>query len=146
MSITTSDLAGSADAVGRGHVNEARFLGAGDDPRPNAGLLLRRSCRNSPPFSASRTALVATATIWSTLCDSARRRNFDRTWSAACIASGVSARAVEAAGAQPDHFFFAVDHFEGEIRPHPHDDHVQGVGADVDGGKTHIGEDELSAD
>ena len=44
--------------------------------------------RNSPPFSASRTALVATATVSSTLCDSARRRNFDRTWSAACIASG----------------------------------------------------------
>ncbi len=50
------------------------------------------ACRNSPPFSASRTALVATATVSSTPCDSASRRNFDSTWSAACMASGVSAR------------------------------------------------------
>src|SRR4029077_2898796 len=48
--------------------------------------------RNSLPFSASRVALVATAMIWSTRCESASRRNLESTWSAACIASGVSAR------------------------------------------------------
>src|SRR5437867_7352268 len=48
--------------------------------------------RNSPPFSASRTALVATATISSTPWESARRRNLDITWRAARIASGVNAR------------------------------------------------------
>ena len=35
---------------------------------------------------------MATAITSSTLWDSARRLNFDSTWSAACIASGVSAR------------------------------------------------------
>ena len=95
--------------------------------------------RNSPPFSASRTALVATATIWSTLCDSARRRNFDSTWSAACIASGVSARPSRPPAPEPDHFLLAIDHLEREIGPHLHDDHVQRVGADVDGGQSHIG-------
>ena len=42
--------------------------------------------------------------------------------------------AVEAAGAQPDHFLFAIDDFEREVRPDPHHDHVDGIGADVDGG------------
>src|SRR5438045_809149 len=48
--------------------------------------------RKSLPFSASRVALVATAMISSTPCESASRRNFDITCSAACMASGVSAR------------------------------------------------------
>src|SRR3954469_13947581 len=46
----------------------------------------------SPPLSASRVALVAAATISSTLWDSARRRNFVRVWSAAAIADGVRLR------------------------------------------------------
>ena len=45
--------------------------------------------------------------------------------------------AVEAAGAQADHFLLAVDDLEGEIGPHLHDDHVERVGADVDGGDAH---------
>ena len=46
----------------------------------------------SPPFSASRVALVAAATISSTLCESASRRNFVRVWRAAAIAVGVRLR------------------------------------------------------
>ena len=45
--------------------------------------------------------------------------------------------AVEAAGAEPDHFLFAVDDLERKIRPDLDHDHVDGVGADVDGGKSH---------
>ena len=45
--------------------------------------------------------------------------------------------AVEAAGAQPDHFLFAVDDLEGEVGPDLHHNHVEGVGADVDGGHAH---------
>ena len=45
--------------------------------------------------------------------------------------------AVEAAGAQPDHFLFAIDDLEGEIRADPDHDHVDGIGADVDGSETH---------
>ena len=46
--------------------------------------------------------------------------------------------AVEAAGAEPDHFLLPIDHLEGEIGPHPDDDHVERVGADVDGGEAHM--------
>ena len=46
--------------------------------------------------------------------------------------------AVEAAGAKPDHGLLAVDDLEREVRPHAHNDHVDGVGTDVDGCKTHV--------
>ncbi len=46
--------------------------------------------------------------------------------------------AVEAAGAQPDHVLFAVDDLERQIRPNPAHDHVDRVGADVDGRDAHV--------
>ena len=100
--------------------------------------------RNAPPFSASRVALVATARISSTWCDSASRSNFDSACSAAVIASRRQFLAVEAAGAQPDHFLFAIDDLEREVRPDPDHDHVDGIGADVDGGESHEEERALS--
>ena len=98
----------------------------------------------SPPFSASRVALVAAATISSTLCDSARRLNLDSVCSAALDRGWREAAAVEAAGAQPDHVFFAVDDLERQIRADLHHDHVDRVGADVDGGDAHAGRLRLS--
>ena len=47
--------------------------------------------------------------------------------------------AVEAAGAEAHHFLLAVDDLEREIGAHAHHDHVERVGADVDGGNTHHG-------
>ncbi len=47
------------------------------------------------------------------------------------------AAAVQAAGAQPDHVLFAVNDFEGQVRPDLDHDHVDRVGADVDGGYAH---------
>ena len=44
---------------------------------------------------------------------------------------------VQPAGAEAHHFLLAIDDFERQIRPHAHDDHVQRVGADVDGGDAH---------
>ena len=52
----------------------------------------RMAFRNSRPLSASRTALVAAATISSTSCDSARRVNLPSAWRAASIAGSVSER------------------------------------------------------
>ena len=51
------------------------------------------------------------------------------------------APAVEAAGPQPDHVLFAVDDFERQVRAHLDHDHVNGVGADVDGGNAHAGQE-----
>ncbi len=50
------------------------------------------------------------------------------------------APAVEAAGAEPDHFLFAVDDLERQVRADPDDDHVDRVGADVDCGESHVAE------
>ena len=49
------------------------------------------------------------------------------------------APAVQAAGPQTDHFLFPVNDFEGQVGPHPHHDHVDRIGADVDGGDAHAG-------
>ncbi len=93
--------------------------------------------RNSPPFSASRVALVAAARISSTWCERARRSNFDSACSAEVIGLVRQLLAVQAAGAQPDHFLLAIDDFEREIGADPDDDHVNGIGADVDGCQAH---------
>ena len=95
------------------------------------------SAMKSPPFSASRVALVALAMISSTLWVSASRRNFARVWSARGHRRRRQAAAVEAAGAEPNHVFFAIDDLEGEIGPDFHHDHVDGVRSNVDGGYAH---------
>jgi hypothetical protein len=50
---------------------------------------------------------------------------------------GGEGSAVEPAGAEPDHRLLAVDDLEGEVLAHAHDDHVNGVGTDVDGRQPH---------
>ena len=45
--------------------------------------------------------------------------------------------AVQPTGTQTDHFLFAVNDFEGQVRSHLHHDHVDGIRADVDGGEAH---------
>jgi hypothetical protein len=45
--------------------------------------------------------------------------------------------AIQAAGPEADHFFFPVDHLEGEISAHAHDDHVHRIRPDVDRGESH---------
>ena len=53
--------------------------------------------------------------IWSTRCDSARRLNFDSTWSAGVHGFGRERAAVEPAGAEPHHLLLAVDDLERQI-------------------------------
>ena len=53
------------------------------------------------------------------------------------MTSGVSARPSRPPAPRRTISFLAVDDFERQIRPHPHDDHVQRVGADVDGSNAH---------
>src|SRR4029453_8969839 len=47
--------------------------------------------------------------------------------------------AVEAAGAEPNHVFFAIDDFEREVGSNFHHNHVDGVRAYVNGGNSHAG-------
>ena len=97
----------------------------------------RTVARKSPPFSASRVALVAAAMISSTLCESASRRNLDSASRPPAIAAGGQRPAVEAPGAEPHHFLLAVDDLEGLIGADLRHDHVHGVGADVDRSQAH---------
>jgi hypothetical protein len=45
--------------------------------------------------------------------------------------------AVESAGAEPHHDLLAIDDLERQIGSHADDDHVDGVGADIDGRDAH---------
>ena len=49
------------------------------------------------------------------------------------------APAVEPSSPETDHFLFPVNHFEGQVRADLHDDHMNRIGADIDGGDTHEG-------
>ena len=59
-----------------------------------------------------------------------------RTITALFVAATLGA-AVEPAGSEPHHRFFAVDDLERQVLAHAHDEHVNGVGADIDGGYAH---------
>ena len=139
MSMTTAVRAADVDAVAGREVDEPRFLSARRSRGRGCPVCRSTSAMKSPPLSASRVALVAPATISSTLWDSAMRRNLESVWSAAPHGRRRQAAAVEAAGAEPDHFLFAVDDLERQVGAHLHHDHVDRVGADVDGSDAHAG-------
>ena len=134
--------AADVDAVDRGLMNQPRFFGAGDDARTDAGLALD-----------AREELAAVARFarragggGEDLVDAVRfgeplelRERLQRR----VHRLGRQRLAVEAAGAEPDHDFLAIDDLEREVRSHPDDDHVDGVGADVDGGNAHECESDL---
>ena len=132
------DRARAADvhAVDRGLVDQPRFLGAGDDAWTNAGLALD-----------AREELSAVARF----ARRARRGGEDlvhamRLGQALELRERLQRRvhrlrrqrlAVESAGAETNHDLLAIDDFERQIRTDPDDDHVNGVGADVDGRDPH---------
>ena len=130
------DDPGAARQVGpvrRRQVNEPGLFGAGDHPRANAGRLgdgrqeiaavRRLSCRRGRGCDN----LVHVVRVGQAL-ELRHRRETGR--------DGVvgEALAIQSTGAEADHVLLAVDHLEREIGTHLDDDHVDGVGADVDGG------------
>ena len=129
-------IAGRADAVRRGAMDEPCFLGAGDDARADAGLGGDGLEKLGSGLGFARRA----------------RRDGDDLIHAVRVGEppelghhlerGVGGfrgerAAVEAARAEPDHLFFAIDDFKRQIGPHPHDDHVQRICPDIDGGDAH---------
>jgi hypothetical protein len=88
--------------------------------------------RKSPPFSASRVALVEAPELRQRLQRGVHRGRGERT-------------PIEAARPEPHHLLLPIDHLEGEVRPHLNDDHVDRVRADVDGGQPHAGSDVLGS-
>ena len=101
------------------------------------------SAMKSPPLSASRVALVARGDDLVDLVRLGEAPELGQRLERGGHRGRRQAAAVEAAGAEPDHVLFAVDDLERQIRPDLHHDHVDRVGADVDGGDAHAGRLEL---
>jgi hypothetical protein len=103
------------DAVDRGEMNQPRFLGAGDDAGADAGAPLDGAQERAAVFRFARRA----GRDGEDLIDLVRFGEA-REFLAAPAAPRPSPRrqllAVEAAGAQPDHFLFAIDDLEREVR------------------------------
>ena len=134
--MTTTTSPADADAVDGRQMDEPRFFGARDHPRADAGLLGDRLEEFAAVLGLARRA----GRDGDDLVDAVRfgeapelRQHLQR---------GVhrlrrERAAVEAAGAQPDHFLLAVDDLEGQVGADLHHDHVERIGADVDGGDAH---------
>ena len=127
---------GRVDAVNGGQMNEPRFFGAGDDARPDAGLLLDGRQQVAAVLGLAGGArgrgqnLVDLVGFGEPLELAERLQG---------RAHGLARQlpSAQAAGAEPHHFLFPIDHLEGKVRAYSYHDHVDRVGADVDGGKTH---------
>ena len=127
---------GRVDAVDRGQVDEPGFFGAGDDARADAGLPLDRGQQLAAVLGLARRAGRGGEDLVHLVRSGEPLELRERLQGRRHRLAG-QLLAVETAGAQPHHLLFAVDHLEGEVGPHPDHDHVDRVGADVDGGETH---------
>jgi CHAD domain-containing protein len=128
--------AAGVHAVDRCLVDEAGLLCAGDHARPDSGLRLdgRQELPSVPGLAdgagGHRQDLLGVPGHRELLEPAQRfQRGLD--------SGGGQGAAAEAAGAQPDHLLLPVDDVEREVGVHLDDHHVDGVRADVDGGKAH---------
>ena len=127
------DVPGHADAVDRRQMDEPRLFRPGDDARSDPGLLGDRLQELAAVFRFARRARGN----GDDLVDAVRfgqppefRQHLER---------GVhrfrrERAPVEPARAQTDHFLFPVNDFEGQVGADLDHDHVERIGADVDGG------------
>jgi hypothetical protein len=121
-----------AYAIDGRKVNESRLFGPGDNPRADSGLLGH--------------GLEEIAAVFGLACGAGRHR--DHLVHAMGFRQPPELRqnlqrgvhrlwrerpAVEAPGAKADHFLFPVNHLEGQVGAQLDHDHVDRVGADVDG-------------
>ncbi len=123
---------GDIDAVHRCQMDEARLFGARDDLRADARLTFDRCEKFAAVLGLSRRAggrghdLIDLMRLGQPpklgQCLQCRRHRL--------LSQGPP---TQATGTEPDHFLLSVDHFERQVRPHIHDDHVDRVRPDVDG-------------
>ena len=128
--------AADVHAVDGRQMDQPRFLGAGDDPRTNAGL---RFDAREELAAVARFARGA-GRRGENLVDRVRfgePLEFRERLQRRAHRLGGQLLAVESAGAEAHHRLFAIDDLEGEVRSYADHDHVDGVGADVDGRDAH---------
>ena len=138
MSMHDGRRGADVDAVAGSEVDEPRFFRARDHTDANAGLPI--------DFGDEVAAVVGFA-------GRARGAGDDLVdlvglGDAAELGQGLErggdggrgqAAAAEPPGAEPDHILFPVDDLKGQVGPDLNHDHVDRVGADVDGGDAHAG-------
>ena len=123
-------------AVGGREMDEARLLGARDDPHPDAQVALHArdeiAAVGGLPHRAGRARHDLVHLVRFGQPPELRERLAGRL-------HGLVAQvaAVETARAKPDHVLLAVDDLKREVGPDVHDDHVDRVGPDVDGRDPH---------
>src|SRR5476649_259382 len=130
------DVARHADAVHRGHVDEPGFFRARDHAWTNAGLLRDRLQEFAAVLGLPRRAGGDGDNLIN-LMGFGQTPEFRENLKRRVHRLGRQRPAVEAAGAQADHFLLAIDDLEGEVRAHLHHNHVDGVGPDIDGRNAH---------
>ena len=123
-------------AIDRGEVDEPGLFAAGNDARPDSGGLGDAGEELRAVFGLARGAgrrgedLVHLVRVGQPLELGQRLQGR--------VHGRVGELApIETAGAQAHHLLLPVDHLERQVRADLHDDHMDGIGADIDGGKSH---------
>ena len=125
------------DAVDRRQMNEAGFLGSGDDLRLDASFALDSSQKFAAVFSLPHGARRRREYFFHLMRLGQPAKAPERLKSRRhCL--GGERLAVESARAEADHLLFAVDYFEGQIGPDAHHDHVNRICTAVDRRYPHL--------
>ena len=131
------DVAGGADAINRRCMDVTCFFRPRNDPRPDAGLFGDRLEELAPVLGFTRGA-GGDGDNFINPMGFGQTPELRQDLEAGVDGLGRKGPAVEPTGSEPDHLFLAVDDLERQISPDLDDDHVDGVGADVDGGNAHL--------
>ncbi len=126
------------DAISRGQVDQPGFLGTGDHLDADAGLPVDFGDEVGAVVGFARGARGAGHDLVD-LVRFGEAPEFGERLERGADGRGGQAAAAQAAGAEADHVFFPVDDLKREVRAHLDHDHVDRVGADVDGSDAHAG-------
>ena len=138
MSMTDRRAAADVDAVAGGKMDEAGFFRAGNDADPDSCLShdlgdeVAAIFRFAGGAGGGRDDFVHLVRL-------GEAPELDQRLQRGGHRRGCEIFSVQATGPEPDHIFFAVYDFEGQVRTDSHHNHVNGVGSDIDGGNTHAG-------
>ena len=130
--------AADVDAVAGREMNQPRFFSAGDHADADPRLALDRSDEIAAVVGFARRGGGARQDFVD-LVRGGQAAEFRQGLEPSGHGRRGQAAAVEAAGPEANHFLFSINDFEREIRTHLHHDHVDRIGADVDGGYSHEG-------
>ena len=118
-------------------MNEARFFGARDDLRLDAGFALDGGQKFAAVFGLAHGARGRRENFFDLMRlgqPAEARKRLQR----GGHRLGGQRLAVEAARSEAHHFLFAIDDFEGQIGADPHHDHVNRIGTAVDRRYPHL--------